>query len=137
MQTIEIVIPGNPIAPRRKRGKVRHGRIASDPSSPLGQVLTALRAQAPATPFTGHVFLELIAHVLPPKRASRRTSAAMLAGGVVPTGCPGFDALVEFWSDILGRVICLDGCQVGGAIAKLGYAEEAQTVITVRKIRLH
>ena len=137
MQTIEIIIPGEPIAPRRKRGEVRHGRIAADPSSPIGCVLAGVRVQAPEALLADWVHLEVVAHVVPPKRASRRIRAAMLAGEVTPTGRPGLNALVEFWSDILGQVVYLDGCQVRSAFVERRYAEEPRTVVRVREVRRH
>ena len=134
MQSVEIAIPGNPIALRRKRGEIRHGRVVADPSSQLGRVLAAVQAQAPATLFTGWVFMEVLAHVLPPKRVSRRTRAAMLAGDVVPAGRTGLDALMEFWADILGAVVYIDSCQVHGAVMERRYSNDPRVNIRVREV---
>ena len=86
-------------------------------------------------PLSGPIGLELIFEFTPPKSASKKTKAAMLAGEIHHTTKPDLDNLEKFVKDCFNEIVWLDDRQVWFCVKQKRYGERNRVVAVLMDSR--
>ena len=136
MPELSITIPGKPIAKARPRF-ARRGKFVTTYSSQEteeGKLMWHLAQAKPAgwSPIIGPVRLEALFMMPIPSSASNKKRLDMALGNIRHVKKPDTDNLVKMVKDCANGMLWRDDSQVYSIYATKFYAENPQTVITIR-----
>jgi len=135
MTNLSITIPGKPIAKKRPRF-ARRGKFVQTyncQETEEGRFMFSIMAQLPEgwQVVQGPVRLECL-FMMPIPKTSRKKALDMAMGNIRHTKKPDVDNCAKFLKDCCNGILWRDDSQVYSLYATKFYAENPQTVITVR-----
>lgn len=134
---IHITVDGEAVPQGRPRFVRATGCSFDPPKSRAykAKVKAKARLNAPSAPLERAVELSLMIYRVPPKSASKRRRAAMLAGEIRPTTKPDVSNVLKGIEDALNGIVYKDDSQIVqyGTVGKW-YADRDYIVIEVREI---
>jgi len=134
--TIQLIIPGAPIAKKRPRF-VRRGQFVgtyNPQETEEGRWLWEVRQQWRGEPLEGAVAVTA-QFVMPiPKSASKKARAAMVAGTIPHTKKIDLDNAVKWVCDCLNGITWKDDCQIVSMFMEKFYGDQPRTVINIRSV---
>lgn len=134
--TIQLIIPGAPIAKKRPRF-VRRGNFVgtyNPQETEEGRWLWEVKQQWTGEPLEGAVALTVDFCMPIPKSASKKNKEAMVDGRIHHTKKNDLDNCVKFCSDCLNKVVWNDDSQVVALVARKYYSEIPKTIIKIEEV---
>ena len=124
---------GNPIAKKRPRFAVRNGqgRAYNSQQTEEGLLLWEVRNQYKGAPLDGPLHVTFRFYFTPPKSASKKLRADMLAQRVMHTKKPDCSNLNKFYEDVMNGYVWIDDCQIITTTVEKYYGETDRTEIYV------
>ena len=132
--TIQLIIPGAPIAKKRPRF-VRRGQFVgtyNPQETEEGRWLWEVKQQWTGEPLEGAVEVELKFAMPIPKSASKKAQSAMYIGTIAHTKKSDLDNLCKFALDCLNGTIWKDDCQVTRLVMEKFYDYQPATFISIK-----
>ena len=94
----------------------------------------AREALGSCRPFAAPVSLHLMARFVPPRSASKKMRAAMLAGDVVPGKKPDLSNILKACEDGMNGIVYTDDALIVRIVADKRYAETAGVDVIVKAV---
>lgn len=132
IDTLEIVIPGKPIAKKRPRFARRGKFMAAinDQETEEGKFLLCAQQQINQRPFEGPLQVYMTFFMPIPKTSNKRT-LLMESGEIKHTKRPDLDNLEKFASDCLSGDAWRDDSQIVMSTTQKRYSRDPGTKITI------
>ena len=136
---VRFEVPGEPRGKGRPRiaRAGRFARLYPDEKTESYEALVrlAFKQAAPGfVPLDGPVALSLIAFCGIPKSASKRKTAAMLAGELRPTRKPDLSNVVKVVEDGMNSVVFRDDALIVSIMAEKRYSDRPRLEVEIREI---
>jgi Holliday junction resolvase RusA-like endonuclease len=137
IMSIQLLIPGKPIAKHRPRF-ARRGKFVTtynDQQTEEGKwIQIAMSKMIGFKPFRGPVALEIEFCMPIPKSTSNKKRGAMIRGEIMHTKKPDLDNLEKFVKDCLNGLAWKDDAQVCKMCSEKYYSENPATIIKINEI---
>ncbi len=135
MKTIDIVIPGNPIALKRHR-MTKRGHSYDPSKNDKADFLAKCMQKRPETPISGPIKIDLLFIFPRPKAHHRGTKAVELKPNAPKyhTSRPDADNLIKFVADSLNGIFWKDDSQLCIIEASKVYGESGKIIMTIEEI---
>ncbi len=136
MSAVTFTVPGDARGQGRPRATIRgrHAAVYTDSKTASYQSLVKLAATAAMagrTPLDVPLYLGLIVRVTPPKSASKKARAAMLAGQLRPAKKPDVSNIIKAVEDGSNAVVFTDDALIVQIEATKWYAETSGVDVSV------
>lgn len=134
MKQVKFTIDGEPKGKGRPRFSKGHVYTPVKTANYESLVALSYRNAAKGYKFTSPVLVKIYAFHKPPKSASKKANADMLAGIIRPTKKPDLDNVVKIVLDGLNKVAWDDDVQVVEMVVGKFYSTEPYVMVIVEEL---